>query len=61
MVSFFVFWTTLLFHIWPPTLYWSDEMVFWRQSTDEMEVLEPSNSLHVVDLHIDLDSSGSAN
>ena len=25
MVSFFVFWGTILFHIWPPALYWPAE------------------------------------
>ena len=30
MVSFFVFWGTLLFHIWPPSLYMSEDLMFWK-------------------------------
>ena len=31
MVFFFVFWGTLLFHIWPPSLYWPQQLVFWDE------------------------------
>jgi len=31
MVFFFVFWGTLLFHIWPPSLYWPQQLLFWEE------------------------------
>ena len=34
MVSFFVFWGTLLFHIWPPSLYWPDQLLFWKEELE---------------------------
>ena len=34
MVSFFVFWGTLLFHIWPPSLYWPQDLMFWKETAN---------------------------
>ena len=35
MVFFFVFWGTLLFHIWPPSLYWP--RLAWEQKDSDRE------------------------
>merc|ERR1712186_86103 len=37
MMSFFVFWGTLLFHIWPPSLYWPQQLLFWEEKDIDRE------------------------
>lgn len=45
MVSFFVFWGTLLFHIWPPSLYWPEDLKFWKQESDDKTTLNMNSSI----------------
>jgi len=70
MLSFFLFWGTLLFHIWPPSLYMNEDMMFWKSfSTPPLQSQQnipirvedlsshlPAHHHHTAVLEIDLEN-----
>ena len=57
MISFIVFWSTLCFHIWHPSTYIPENLIFWN-SPPSQELAAPNNfTQHTVFVHIDFDKN----